>query len=88
MPLVDAGASHRIQGIGMSLMGEPSSHSSQFNRLIHQPLIALLTANQLERVGRNGFAFSTLVITYEQPNQWASARSVVDQRAGWSGCEW
>src|SRR5579863_1551886 len=32
--------------------------------------------------------FSTLVITYEQPNQCASARSVGDQRAGWSGCEW
>src|SRR6266852_6650722 len=32
--------------------------------------------------------FSTLVMTYEQPNQCASAKSVVDQRAGWSGCEW
>jgi len=30
---------------------------------------------------------STLVITYEQSNQWASARSVGDHCAGWSGWE-
>lgn len=32
--------------------------------------------------------FSTLVMTYEQPNQCASARSVCDHWAGCSGWEW
>src|SRR5512146_369754 len=31
--------------------------------------------------------FSTDVITYEHPIQCASARSVADHLAGWSGCE-
>src|SRR5258707_11459362 len=30
---------------------------------------------------------SMLVMTYEHPSQWASAKSVVDHCAGWSGCE-
>src|SRR5580698_10136917 len=82
MCLVDAHASHRIQGIG---------NSRTWMRGEHQPISILsstsflpassLPTNSNELVV-TALPFSTLVITYEHPNQWASAKSVADQRAG------
>ena len=66
--------------------GEQGYATSIFSSL--SCLSASSVALQFERVGDGGFSFFYAVMTYEQPIQWASAWSVFDHWAGWSGWEW
>src|SRR5580698_3606662 len=52
MCLVDAHASHRIQGIGNDRTWMRGEYSADLNPLIHQSLTDLFAAHQLKRIGR------------------------------------